>query len=266
MLKIIAIVTLFLDKPYHYEPLGEGEDGIYSTLPLYRFDQFDCVTFVDTVLAKYYSHDDASFKHILIKIRYRDGKIDYTRRTDWFIDLEWNPTMHKLGYLHDVTHHIANTETATTFINKPEFFSKKTAANIVIPGLSEKEIQKKCEALRAEGKRFQATQSTLSYIPLSTLLHHKNALNHFPHAAVVELVRPNWRPVNPLDTTQDYGTNLNVAHLGFAVRTPLGIMFYHASSTQKKVVCVPLIDYLKSFEHDTRLAPVAGIHVEEIKG
>src|SRR5688572_7398635 len=48
---LLKTAAFFLDAPYLLEPLGEGPDGVYSQEPLYRTDRFDCVTYVDTVLA-----------------------------------------------------------------------------------------------------------------------------------------------------------------------------------------------------------------------
>ena len=42
---------VLLNTPYLAGALGEGVSGKYDQNPLYRFDYFDCETYVDTVMA-----------------------------------------------------------------------------------------------------------------------------------------------------------------------------------------------------------------------
>lgn len=69
----------FLGVPYQESPLGEGV--FPDTDPVIRFDAFDCVTFVETVLA---DCDENKLNHI----RYKDGKIDFLNRNH-FIESDW---------------------------------------------------------------------------------------------------------------------------------------------------------------------------------
>ncbi|MCC2666300.1 MAG: hypothetical protein K0S63_216 [Gammaproteobacteria bacterium] len=273
-LRLTTIANSFLGVPYQFEPLGEGENGIYSTFPLYRADQFDCVTFVDTVLAMANATNFFQFEKNILSIRYRQPEINYIYRTDWFTDLEWNPRLQQLGFIKDTTQEILDSnqkpiaEFTTTIINKPEFYEKKTIANLNIPNLSLEETQKRLIQLRSEGEKFTPESSTLAYIHLSHLFdtqHEPNAAlwNQLPAAAIIEIVRPNWRPLLLKDNNRDYGTHLNVSHLGIAIRTLTNILFYHAS-INKEVVCLPFVDYLKSFLNDQRPTPVSGIHIETI--
>ena len=76
--KIETAAKFFLDLPYLFEPLGEGADAPYYQEPLYRTDKFDCVTFVDTILALINSHDLSQFKKNILRIRYLKNEINYT--------------------------------------------------------------------------------------------------------------------------------------------------------------------------------------------
>ncbi len=273
-LRLETIAASFLRAPYQLEPLGEGENGIYSTLPLYRADQFDCVTYVDTVLALANATHFFQFEKNILSIRYQQPEINYIYRTDWFTDLEWNPHLQKLGFIKDTTQEILDlqqkpiAEFTTAIINKPEFYEKKTLANLNIPNLSLEETQRRLTQLRAEGEKFTPESSTLAYIHLSHLFDtqgepNADVWNQLPNIAVIEIVRPHWRPLILKDNNRDYGTHLNVSHLGIAIRTLTDILFYHAA-LNKEVVCLPLIEYLKSFLDDQRPAPVSGIHIETI--
>jgi hypothetical protein len=278
--RISTIASSFLDRPYQFEPLGEGPDGLYSILPLYRSDTFDCVTFVDTVLALTNATNFDQFKKNIQDIRYSRQRIDYTQRTDWFTDLEWNPNAQRLGYIQDVTRDIVDqnkksiAQIAETIIDKPGWYAKKTLVDLDLPAeLTAEQKQERLAQILAEGKKFKTQPSHFSYLPLSQLFDKQGQPNftiwqQLPDTAVIELVRPNWRPVDPKDRNKDYGTNLNVSHVGLAVRKPEGIIFYHASFNAKKVVNQPLTDYLKAFleENKPGMVPVAGIHVEKILG
>ncbi len=272
--RIELIAQYFLGQPYHFEPLGEGPIGVYSTLPLYRADQFDCVTFVDTVLAMSHASNFAQFKQAMLSIRYMNQEINYTHRTDWFTDLEWNPHLQQLGYIQDATMSLLDEDNhpvaayAKALINKPQWYAQKILFNLELPQLSTQEAEQRLAQLQAEGNQFTVQPSVLSYIPLTQLFNSQGqpnmALwNKLPSVFVVEVVRPNWRPVNPKDKQTDYGTNLNVAHLGIAIKTSTDIIFYHAASG-KTVLSLSLIDYLRAFLNDQRPAPVSGIHIEKI--
>src|SRR5690606_32543867 len=49
--RVDKLSSIFLGSDYVGDPLGEGESGVYDRDPLYRFDAFDCTTYVETVLA-----------------------------------------------------------------------------------------------------------------------------------------------------------------------------------------------------------------------
>lgn len=69
----------YIGIQYIADPLGENMPP--DTDPLIRTDAFDCVTFVETVLA------DADVEK-LTKIRYRDGVVDFLHRNH-FIESDW---------------------------------------------------------------------------------------------------------------------------------------------------------------------------------
>ena len=66
----------YLGAPYVNDPLGEGAG--YDTDPLIRTDAFDCLTYVETVLA-------CGDVERLTQIRYADGVADFTHRNHFFV-------------------------------------------------------------------------------------------------------------------------------------------------------------------------------------
>ncbi len=69
----------YLGVQYVPDPLGEDDE--YDTDPLIRDDAFDCVTFVETVLAQ-------NNVQKLNKIRYKNGEIDFKNRNH-FMETDW---------------------------------------------------------------------------------------------------------------------------------------------------------------------------------
>ncbi|MBN1783778.1 MAG: DUF1460 domain-containing protein [Alphaproteobacteria bacterium] len=48
----------FIGIRYQDSPLGEGPNALYDKDPLFRFDRFDCLTYVETVMAIYFSENN----------------------------------------------------------------------------------------------------------------------------------------------------------------------------------------------------------------
>lgn len=272
--RIKKTADYFLDAPYLLEPLGEGLKGPYSQEPLYRTDQFDCVSYVDTVLALYKAHNFNEFKQNILKVRYAGHQPHYIYRTDWFSDLEWFPNTQRLGWTQDVTDTIVDAqqnsliEYAQTVIDKPNWYFVKPykAMHLLEPKPTGTAAAKILEELRAHASFFEAQKSELSFIPIKKLFTNQQPneyiFNQIPSGSVVAIVRPNWpiRDEFP-GYPQGYGTNLNVSHLGLVIRTAEGLMFYNASSVQHRVMAEPLSDYLGRYIDS---ATVKGIHIEKI--
>lgn len=275
--KIKIAADSFLGLPYCFEPLGEGPEAKYYQEPLYRTDKFDCVTFTDTILALVHSQDLSQFRKHILQIRYQHHEINYINRTDWFTDLEWIPHVQALGWIKNVTNHIVDTDKkniaviASTLIDKPNWYKVKSIKALhMLKPLSEEEASTRLTQLRAEGKAFTPKESSLSYLPLSQLFDSHEQPNDYlfkqiPTGSVIAVVRPNWSIRDNFTGLEGYpegyGTNLNVSHVGIAIRTTQDFLFYHATKMKKMVVCESLSDYLKNFLHNET---VKGIHVEQI--
>lgn len=76
--RVSVISKMFLDRPYAENPLGGGPES--SELFRASFDEFDCVTYVEIVLALACSKTPARFLHDLRALRYHDGKVDWFTR------------------------------------------------------------------------------------------------------------------------------------------------------------------------------------------
>jgi Protein of unknown function (DUF1460) len=87
-----------LDAPYLSNPLG-GPDGPEALA--IRFDGFDCVTYVETVLALAGSHAVDEFGDALREMRYAGGRVDWRSRNHYMAD--WLKQNRRRGIVKDIT-------------------------------------------------------------------------------------------------------------------------------------------------------------------
>lgn len=82
--RITHVSRLFLGGPYVENPLGGGP----LSLERFRisFDGFDCVTYLETVIALARSKTPTAFVRELRDLRYRRGTVDWARRNHYMID------------------------------------------------------------------------------------------------------------------------------------------------------------------------------------
>lgn len=238
---------LFLEKPYALTALGEGAHGQFDQAPLYRFDAFDCQTYVETVLALTLADSPTNFKRCINHIRYANGKIDYIQRHH-FTSPDWNQFNQQQGLLKDITtsivdqnhHPIARYADAEIAVSN--WYRHFDLAKIRICHASKSFAKQQLDLLKQRAKNLPNKRSRLAYIPIETLVSKDKSsryiLDQIPNGAILEIVRPNW------DLTQAIGTHLNVSHLGWAIREHGEVYFYQASSLSSNIVKSPLIDYL----------------------
>ncbi len=261
------ISNQFLGKPYLLAALGEGNEGTFDKAPLYRFDSFDCETFVDTVLALALGSNPQQFKQLINKIRYKNGQISYQNRNH-FTGLDWNRNNQKQGFIKDITFSITGVhdkpiaKIARALINKPAWYQKKPIEAIKIDALSL--ANKKLLLEQLQNLAYSQPQSIeeVPYLPLDILFNKSGApklkiFTQIPHGSIIEIVRPNW------NITEQIGTRCNISHLGFAFWQDGILLFRQASSIDNRVIDTPLIDYLKR----ARTSPtIKGINIQKVIG
>jgi len=255
----------FLGRPYLIGALGEGENGQYNQLPLYRVDVFDCETYIDTVLALTIAQDFTAFKQLINHIRYKDSQVDFLSRNR-FVSVDWNNNNQRAGFIKDITHSIQNEQHQPivlfthTLINKPSWYQHMNSQAIQIPNLSEVEKEKRLASLKQKGQHITPLISTLPYIPLSALFTQEGKPRNeifaqIPNGSIIEIVRPQW------DKRKEIGTYLDISHMGFVFWVNGELIFRQASSLQHKIIDVPLIDYLQS----ARAIPtIKGINIQVV--
>jgi len=204
--RIVSISARFLNKPYQLDPLGEGVDGQFSQKPLYRFDRFDCQTYVETVLALAVSHSSSNtpaFQQQLLEIRYQNGKPDFFTRNH-FPSVDWIPNNIQKGY---IKFSPINNNKISLNINKQQWFEDQVHINN--PNIPDK--------LRV----------TLPYVPVSEL--SKN-INNIPNGAIIMIIKPSISLIS---------------HMGFAIWKNNTLYLRSASSLYDKVIDLPLLEYIQ---------------------
>ena len=89
----------FLGQPYKSNPLiGSFETAEVFTATL---DEFDCVTYIETVLALARARSGDEFSESLRKIRYQDGRIEWDQRNHYMTD--WIRNNARAGIIKPVT-------------------------------------------------------------------------------------------------------------------------------------------------------------------
>lgn len=264
--RIAYFSAAFLETPYELGALGEGPKGRFDQKPLYRTDAFDCLTFTSTVLALAKSHSLEEFQRHLAKIQYRDAKINYFKRNH-FTSLDWNQVNQQNGYIKDITRKLNDQagwpiyKTARAYINKRAWFQhKQLSALNLLPPTTKDNAQKLLNDLHNVGGELKNQYAEIDYIPLTQIFDRQKkpnfyVLSQIPNGAIIEIVCPNW------NLEKKIGTNLNVSHVGFVIHTEQGIMFREASIINKKVIDIPLIDYLHEFINSST---IKGINMQQV--
>jgi hypothetical protein len=256
--RLEAYSKLFIGKPYGFGgPLGEGPDGRYDQDPLYRFDTFDCTTFVETIVSLALSRNANEFESTMNEIRYADGKVDYLTRNH-FTDLWWIPNNIKNGLLTDITRKLGGNRVliASAEINLPGWLQKIHPEEIVVPNATQAERDSLLEELRGMSRNYSPEIAEVPYVEINWILKNPSWVKNIPHGTIVNYVRPNW------DLTQEIGTHQNISHQAFLFWKGKVLYQRHASTMNpKEVFELPFLEYIKKFENHPTLK---GIHLMSV--
>ena len=210
------IGELFWGAPYVAKTLDQNSDERLVV----NLRQFDCSTFVESVLALWLLPDSASFTNYcnqLTAIRYRNGKCDgYCSRLHYFSD--WIADNEAKGFVNNLTQQLGGEpfKYQVNFMSShPQLYAqlKENSANLA-------------EIVRHE-KRINMHK--FHFIPIHQL---KNAEKNIPTGSIIAI------------TTQIDG--LDISHVGFAVRKNGKTFFMHAPAVGKQITIttIPLSEHI----------------------
>ncbi len=248
-----------LNTPYLEGALGEGINGIYDQNPLYRFDYFDCETYVDTVMALALAKNLPDFRNKINQIRYKDGNVNFTQRNH-FPSADWIPNNKRNGYIRELNYLIAaeKTKVTRTQINLRNWYLHLTAHRIQIPYLNPRQKEIRLFQLKAEGSSLLGEKIvSISYIPVFDLLQNPRLRHKIPSGSLIFFVG------HDSYLSSRIGTPMNVLHMGFAIWHNGQLYCRMASSKAGKVLDVFFPDYLKTY---LSLGTLDGISVWSITG
>ncbi len=252
--RLDLISRTFIGLPYGKNgPLGEGPEGRYDQDPLYRFDTFDCTTYVETMMALALSRTVDEFEVSLNNIRYENGEIDYLKRNH-FTDLQWIPFNIQNGLMKEINHLVVpapRIKMAEALINFSGWMKSIKVDQLVVPMASMEEKKLLIEELNLLSANYPSQIAKVPYIEINYLVANPLLLNKIPTGSIVNFVRPNW------DLTEAAGTHQNISHQGFLFRRGKILFLRHASTTGS-VQENHFIDYLKKFQNH---ATLKGVHL-----
>jgi cell wall-associated NlpC family hydrolase len=221
---VIETARFFLDKPYVVSTLEKEPEQLIVNLR-----EFDCTTFVETVLALSYTVKKSEspvfedFCELLRQIRYRSGHInDYTDRLHYFTD--WIYENEKNGFVYDVTKKAGG----KPYSLELDFISSHPDRYPQLKSNSEF-----TEILRRKEREISA-RSGYSMIAGSEIAAGKDVLQNGDIVCFVTDIK-----------------GLDVTHVGFVYRYAGQMTFVHASSSAKKVIINPqsVREYVEQSRH-----------------
>ncbi len=264
--RLVFFSEQFLGKPYLQGALGEGVNACFDQSPLYRTNAFDCVTFINTVLALAISNNLSEFRDNLLRINYYDAEPKYHKRFH-FMSVDWNLQNAKHKLVNDITTDICDPsdahiyEVAVAQIDRPNWMRHRSFSDVkLLESISEEVAGKLLNKLHALSSHLRSEKSELPYLPFTRLFNDKEPnqaiFAQIPHGSVIEIVRPNWH------LREKIGTNMNVSHVGFALRLNNDLIFRQASLQEKRVVDMLLVDYLRNVCFP--ISTIKGINVQKV--
>lgn len=225
------LVLRELGKPYQLGPCGEGPNGRYDQYPIEREDVFDCLTYVNRVLA--------ALNGIGVEqINYFSEEVSYFTRCHYMTS-DWLPHNIQADRLSWITKELGfKTKTVTKLFDRGWFFENRSRENLrLLNPLDQTGQDQLLQELRAGGPRGSVLIS-ITYIDWAVLLCNLIKLQaSLPPISLMLVVRPGEAFV------QSCGM---VTHLGFVLNDTDGLYFIHAKHNET-VQKEKLLDYLNRF-------------------
>lgn len=237
----------FLGVPYLGDAVGEGRSGEFDRRPAFRFDRFDCHTYIETALALAAASSGRRFRSILLALRYQDGEVGFVTRNHVTIS-QWVTNNAAAGLIRNVTADVAGAglvQRVSQMADMKGWFKHLGPARLrgfrESPAASAERLARLQNAWT--GPRWHISEHCL--LPLSSVVRagkpfpggakvqgmqvNTPVLERFPRGAVVIVRSATW------------------IHLTLAVRCRGDWKVRHANRGQGKVTEHPLVPVLINF-------------------
>lgn len=230
--RLEGISRLFVGAPYRHSPLGEGPGVHPDPDPTMDLHHFDCLTFVEQVMALSWHGDLGRARAELQRIRYAQGVVRYGARHHIMM-AQWIPHNVAAGFARDITRTVAGPRTGTAALTiRATDFDRGPAARL-----------KLAAADRPTG-RF-----TLPIVPID---HMPALASRIPPGTIVTTIR------HPRS-----GVPYRASHVGLVVVVHGERRIRHAAAPAGVVVDESLVRFVARARR-LRSRPVAGFNLLSI--
>jgi hypothetical protein len=227
--RIAAISAPLVGAPYLEDPIGEGVPP--DADPQVRYDAFDCLTFVEEVLALSLPLDPSAAGSVRTSLRYGGQEPSYVHRQH-FMELQWIPQAEAHGWLRPTTAEYGPVEHLTQQVDPATWSAWSGRARFQMPD-----------------EDLPIGQMALDVLPLDAAI------------AAVSRIRPG--SVLMIVREPRAGVPLWITHLGFVLAGPQPVL-RHASrmASTRRVYDHDLRWYLEHQRASTHW-PVRGVAIYE---
>ena len=225
--RIDIISKSLLGLTYRLDPMGEGV--LPDTDPLVQYEAFDCLTYVEEVLALALASESTSASTLRRAFRYQAEIVSYAQRNH-FMELQWIPSAIDHGYLTEITKTLGETVSTTVEVTPTTW----------------KKWRKRNQFKLTEDTRPVGT-FTLDVLPLEDALR---AIDQFPSGSIVLSVH-----------VPKQNTPTLVSHLGFVVPGTQPTLRHASSLGPKKVQDTRLRTHLRRLQTAYKVWPMLGVVV-----
>lgn len=231
--RVLSASERFLGVAYRFDPLGEGPGKPPDEDPRLRWDEADCQTYVETVMALSRVKSSSELLGVMDDIRY-DGGVSYVQRNHFF-EAHWLAANVRKGYVRDVTFALMGKDAArhTKVVTVEQYRGRRFAGTIKLP------------PEREPVGRFE-----VSYLPLAKVLERARDI---PSGTMFAIIRADQPDVPTM-----------VAHLGLVVQKPEGTFLRHAGSDLYKQVVDEELAHLVKRSRTYKKWPVLGLMLLEL--
>lgn len=218
--RAIQVSEMLLGAEFELGPIGEG-DGTIDSDPPFLLDRFDCMTFVEAVVALARSKSVNEVFDDLANLRYGNRTPSFASRNH-FASVDWIPAgLSNLIFSYPKLSSLAR---ATISVNKLEWLKRLAGNPMYAHNFSGR--GKTVE----HGLAQKTSVATIQYVRQNDIFHD-NVLKE-------GLVAATLHPRSPLNLRSGGGDH--IAHMGLIVQSSKGWDFRAASQVLRKVSDVPL--------------------------
>lgn len=201
----------FIGVPYQNDPLGEA--GGIDPDPVYRFDSFDCVTYVETVIALTRAQNFKDFADQKIRVSYKDEILNYEHRKHFF----------EMDHKNDFTDITNNLGTVVNYIT----------------GTIDRQsfLEKRIDSIQGN---YKTEKVILSYIEKNDV--SKIDTKKLPRVSIVGIVQD-----NP-GLRSKVGSDVLLSHVGFLISDNGNLSIRHAGTAAGYVVDQDFKSYIDNLK------------------